>query len=575
MRKRVVLPITFLALALRWAVPVSPGYGAKHDDELMLKLAENIAEGKWLGEYSDMGHLTLAKGAGYPLFLAFAKELPWSVSVTTHALTLLGFMMVLVTFGKLGWPRWVLETTFALVAFFPPFFGDQYSRIYREPLLVALVCLGFGLASISAKWLTSTSKDGHRPLYGLGFVLPIAGWGITISWMAATKPTWYPAVLSQIGLFLFVFANLRAREGRVHERTISLGRKIRMTITNRRFLISISTFFAGLISVFGSISVLNYQHYGFFGVDSFSSGSFPAAINTLASIKSGEQRDYVVVTAAQRSEMYRVSETARQLEPFLELSWGYGWRGSACSAPVQICDEAAAWFPWELRDAVEQAGLANSAREFERTFATIESDLKTACSRGTIECGGSGIAPAILPISRISPRLILDSTAIGIHFLLEPRIPNVSRGPYIVPNDESFNLWQTNIRGLPELDPNVYLGESPYLGRLLRLLEAVYQSLWIPLVFVSVAGLLFSMKHSNLRHYWLLPLVILAGALGEIGGLSLAEASSGGFMDAGKWLYLLPTYIYVLHLLIFGLCGVQTFLVRVMGSEANKPGVLG
>src|SRR5512139_2354819 len=38
-----------------------------HDDRLFLNIADSLAHGKWLGDYSN---LTLAKGMFYPLFLA-------------------------------------------------------------------------------------------------------------------------------------------------------------------------------------------------------------------------------------------------------------------------------------------------------------------------------------------------------------------------------------------------------------------------------------------------------------------------------------------------------------------------
>src|SRR5262245_24907998 len=68
---------TALALALLklWFVaaqPLTAVAGAWHDDRLFVWLAERIVHGEWLGDYSN---LTLAKGCGYPLFIAGAFRL--------------------------------------------------------------------------------------------------------------------------------------------------------------------------------------------------------------------------------------------------------------------------------------------------------------------------------------------------------------------------------------------------------------------------------------------------------------------------------------------------------------------
>ena len=72
--RRLSIPIFYLVVAaasfaLRHAIPVQAEAGAIHDDALFVRLATHVAAGDWLGPYDQ---LTLAKGAGYPVFIALA-----------------------------------------------------------------------------------------------------------------------------------------------------------------------------------------------------------------------------------------------------------------------------------------------------------------------------------------------------------------------------------------------------------------------------------------------------------------------------------------------------------------------
>lgn len=47
--------------------PLNAKYTMKYDDQLMVEMAENIVNGKWLGEYNSK---TLIKGVFTPLFIS-------------------------------------------------------------------------------------------------------------------------------------------------------------------------------------------------------------------------------------------------------------------------------------------------------------------------------------------------------------------------------------------------------------------------------------------------------------------------------------------------------------------------
>ena len=61
----IVFSLGYLILAMH--LPVAIKIFATHDDALFWDHAQQIIKGNWLGSYNN---LTLAKGVGFPLFLA-------------------------------------------------------------------------------------------------------------------------------------------------------------------------------------------------------------------------------------------------------------------------------------------------------------------------------------------------------------------------------------------------------------------------------------------------------------------------------------------------------------------------
>ena len=73
--RRYAVLAAVLSLSYLWLVSAQPVFGlpgSNLDDEMFLSLARNLVMGKWLGAYSQY---TLAKGCGYPLFIAAAFRL--------------------------------------------------------------------------------------------------------------------------------------------------------------------------------------------------------------------------------------------------------------------------------------------------------------------------------------------------------------------------------------------------------------------------------------------------------------------------------------------------------------------
>jgi hypothetical protein len=82
----IALALVLVNLWFVMAQPVVVIAGAGHDDRLFVTMADRIVSGHWLGDYDQM---TLAKGPGYPLFIALTVLIGLPLPLAEHGLYLL------------------------------------------------------------------------------------------------------------------------------------------------------------------------------------------------------------------------------------------------------------------------------------------------------------------------------------------------------------------------------------------------------------------------------------------------------------------------------------------------------
>lgn len=531
--------VALASLALRWFIPPNPLWSMPHDDLLMVRLADQIRAGHWLGEYDTLGNLTLAKPAGYPLFLARTHFLPWPPTVTVHLLVLAGLALICRDLRRHSAPRALVLAVFTAGAFFPPFFDDQMSRIYRESLLTALTLVSLGLAMHLGALLTD-----HRPLRGRSFtsLVNICGssfaLGLCLSLYMATKPSWHAAALVSLVLLVRPFLDIRLSE--VRQRLATIG-------------VVAATLLVGLASIVGYVVVQNNRHFGVAHLDTFATGPYADALSAWTSVASGNPRPYVLVDKGQREAVYEVSATARSLRPYLEGPPNTGWRRISCESLMKVCDESGAWFPWELRDAVALAGFDSSAEEFQATMARLAKEIGVACDGGALHCSLRGIGPLSLPPSKISPRVFVDAMALGAVALVDVDAYSSRIPPGSIDIDVQ-QTWYRNVKGLPSAsEQNTYRQSFLDGSHFVTLLEVLYKALWPPLALIALLGHMINGRNGR---RWdlerLFGAAAVAGIAVSVGQLAVLEASAGPYMTDGRHLYLLPTHGYMIFFIATG-----------------------
>ena len=325
-----------------------------HDDGLYMALARHIAEGQWLGPFSQF---TLMKGPGYPLFLALGNWLGLPVS-WAHALFQCAAIVVFVVIAHRFIQSMLLSgLLFALLLWQP--IGLLQVRVLREQIYPGQMLLI--LATSAVALLGAGSLRGR-----LGFA---AAAGLLLGWFWLTREegAWFaPAACILVLAALWqAYRNRRMRE--------------------------LAASLAVIILAFASTQVafraINQQVYGrFLGVD-IKEPNFQKAMRAIASVRSGGTKPYVSVTKAAREKIYRVSPNFASLKGHLEGQTSGGWREITCKLYPAACGETASgWFIWNLRDAAAATGHYASAKEASAFFGRIAREISQACNDGRLKC---------------------------------------------------------------------------------------------------------------------------------------------------------------------------------------------
>jgi hypothetical protein len=348
----------FFVIANVWFVAAQPSAviaGAGLDDRLFVDLANRIVSGQWLGAYDQF---TLAKGPGYPLFIALSFVLGIPLPLAEHGLYLLAcWLLVRALRPVLRHDGWAL-LLFAGLVWQPMSYGmpnDWSGTVVRQNLYTPLTVFIFaGLIGLCTRAAAPT-----RIRFGWALVLgTAAGW----FWLTREESLW---IVPSAAVLLFAWWCSSGRPGFAHGRSLW------------------PTALAALVMalVVGTVSAINARHYGWFGECEFHGTDFADAYGALTRVKVGEPQLRVPVTAAMRATIYPVSPAFAELRNLLEHDLTVRWAGA------EGREINGAMWMWALRDAVRETGHASNAKAAMAFYRRLAEEVNAACDAGRIPAG--------------------------------------------------------------------------------------------------------------------------------------------------------------------------------------------
>ena len=359
-----------LYLAFCAYTPISIYGESALDDELYLVNGQYLAAGNWLGPFSFH---TLAKGPGYPLFLAGSAwtGLPITVSQAIFSCLAVGALALVVK--RLSGSRLAAFAIGILLLWNP---GPVQHGITRDAIYPAQTLLFIAVLTYA---LFCAPDRKRAVLWGL-----IAGTILGWFWLTREEGVWILPAVMILTLGAGLNSWLRAR-------TLWLPTSAALSMPGA---------FALMLLGF---RLVNYTAYGsFVGVD-FKESNFVNACQALQNVRVGKPIPYLPVPKQVRQKIYQVSPAFASLRENLDPAGapiaqsGCGWYPWTCG------DIAGGWFLWALRDAAAQHGHYQTPAEAGQFFGEIHDQVLSACQQGLLVCDNWKLA--------LVPHLSLEQVA--------------------------------------------------------------------------------------------------------------------------------------------------------------------
>lgn len=332
--------------------PLSLLSAAGHDDGLFISIGRYLAARQWLGPYNEF---TLAKGPGYPAFLALSYRLGLS-PMLARALFHCGAIVLFVALCR----RWLRSSLlaallFTLLLWDPASFLGQNLRILRDTIYYGQVLIAFGFLVHALL--------GRNVAAGL-----LAGLLLGWAWLTREEGLWLVPALA----LLAVGGLYRAIGDRASLRFTAAG----------------LTAVAAFVAVNGGFRAMNWKHYGAFVGVEYKEPDFVRALGAIHSVRSGEVKPFVSVTRATRQKIYPLSPSFAEVGSHLDGALGARWEKAMCDGVHrEACGEiGSAVFAWALRDAAARAGHHRSPAEASAFYGTIADEIGSACEKKRLDC---------------------------------------------------------------------------------------------------------------------------------------------------------------------------------------------
>ncbi|MBQ9249492.1 MAG: hypothetical protein IJ179_03890 [Oscillospiraceae bacterium] len=353
------------------------------DDLLMVRMAEGLVRGNWLGDYSAR---TLMKGCFFPMLLAGLHQLgiPYlSALDLLYGLSCVFFVRQM---------RFILKNRILRLIMFAVLLLDpcsysltNFQRVYRSSIIEIQVLFLFGsYFGLYFRYRSVPSFPTGRKACLAATLAIFAGLVLWASWNTREESGWLlPFVITASVLVMAEILRISKhsekplRHGLPHLLILLLPLLI---LTTGNHLVSLKN-----ERVYGERVRLEE-------VD----GNFGKALKTMYSIKNEESIPYVTVTREKLERLYMYSPSLNQIRPALEKSLEGYYGADRNDQDTEVED---GWFFWALKTAAFNSGAADTLPKSQRYWNAVCLELQAA-----VEDPDSGlILQKTMPSALMSP----------------------------------------------------------------------------------------------------------------------------------------------------------------------------
>jgi hypothetical protein len=390
----IVVVVALASVVLRRRVPLVLNVSG-YDGLLFARNARSLESGDWLGTFT---HLTLAKGPGYPIFMAVSHALGIELKVAEQLVYLAAVAAVALAVLAVSRRRWLATGTFVVLALDPANFGASSSDIVRDNLFASLGLLAVALGFLTTLGVVRGSRWWWVVLGAVGTGVAAALYWLTREEGATLLPTLGVVV---VGVLLVAWwARRRHRPAPRIGRPAFAKAGVALVVT-----------LLATIAPLALVRAENDVHYGAALDNDMAEGAFLRAYADWSRVEAGPRAYRIPITADQRAAVYAVSAAARELRPELEAP-DNGWRYFGCVDTSVVCDFGGGWMVWALRDAAAASGHFTDDAAAQRFFARLSREIDAACDNGALSCAPS-LPASLQPLQR-APRGLLAHSFLSL-----------------------------------------------------------------------------------------------------------------------------------------------------------------
>lgn len=345
-----------LRIGMMMRTPIYALANYKHDDLLLVTLAQHLQEGEWLGPYNN---LTLVKGISFPVFLALCNRfcIPYLFGM---GLFYTGAVILFVTAVREQISnRWVQLGIYLFLLYSPAMLSvDAQQRVYNCALVPGAILLVFaGVLGVFFRRHRSWKTVLVWSCF-LGFAFPFF-------WHLRNDTMWMlPFVLTGTGISIFCI---------IKKNGFHKGTAVKSLIC----LIPVLTLVFSNLMIAG----INQKHYGLFVVNDRSGSSEAEFISRLMEMDEKSENPNVWVSQNAMKKAVEVSPALQEIQPQIEEMFQSGWvSGGEIVGDIVV---------WAFRDAMEAAGYyQGNAPETEAFYKRAIAELDQAYEDGRLHKDG-------------------------------------------------------------------------------------------------------------------------------------------------------------------------------------------
>jgi hypothetical protein len=531
---------TLVSVVLRINAPLVLQADWHADDALFTKHASHLLSGEWLGPYTLW---TVAKGPGYPLFLAAVYKAHLPLALTQHAIHLLAAAVVAVAVARLVRARSLGVIVYCVLALDPSYLGRWASTVSRDVLYGPVSLLAVGLGLLLVAYLPSVARRGHGWLaltaVAAGGSLGIVG---ALYYLTRDERQWLAPTVLALGVVAVVTWRRDAPD-RTALLRVAGGALATALVAGGACAWSIA-----------QVSDRNQAAYGSSITSDLTEGEIVRAYAEWQRVDVGEPIPLVPVTRAQMDAVFDVSPTAATLEPVLTTHLTARWIGQDCYPPADpTCEYPGSYFVWALREAADANGFMTSAADGQRFFGQLADEIEAACD-DDLPCVAPGIA-SMPPLARIDESRIVSALHRSTTYLFSFDVAEPSGTPRTSGSEEEWAAMTAPLRGIDGTLAEHLAAERRAADRqqVVAVLTDVYR--WAARLGAvpAIAGFVLALRRRGRSSRW--PALALAGVMGVAVGsrvFLLAIVDMTAFRAATWGMYILPGVEFLLVGLVLG-----------------------